>query len=320
MKRLIACLAGCFLLCALAGAQGVYPARPITIIVPFAAGSGTDLAARTLTAAITQQWAGAVFVIDNRPGANGIIAASLAAKAPPDGYTFFLTTNTTHSVNPYLYKTLPYDPVADFVPVGLVGETAPVLLTAATSSATTVRDVVAQAQRAPGKLNFASTNTSSLAATQLFEQRAAVKVGLINYKAAPQALTDTYSGTIDYFFGDLASGGALVSAGKLKALAVLSEKRLPGYPQVPTMAESGYRGLEIAIWIGVFAPRGTPATLVDRMNQAMVAALKRDEVIQSLHSTAVQPTPSTPAAFSAYAAAQLQRWGKLAKDINLQPE
>lgn len=157
----------CFIIVALgfasqaAEAQTDYPSRPITIIVPFAAGSGTDTAARVLTAAMAPDLKGATFVIDNRPGANGIIAASAAAKSDPDGYTLFLTTNTTHSVNPYIYKQLPYDPNADFVPVGLIGETAPALLTAASNPANSVQDVVELAKRKPGELNFASTNTSS---------------------------------------------------------------------------------------------------------------------------------------------------------------
>jgi tripartite-type tricarboxylate transporter receptor subunit TctC len=169
-------------------------------------------------------------------------------------------------------------------------------------------------------LNFAATNTSSLTATQLFEQRANIKVERINYKAAPQALIDTSAGSIDYFFGDLASGGTFVRNGKIKALAVLSERRLPGFPQVPTMAEAGFPGVEIPIWIGMFAPRGTPPAIVDRVNEAMVAALKRPEVVQAMQGTAVQPRPGTPQEFSAYVSDQLQRWGKFAKDFNLQAE
>lgn len=316
----------CFIIAALgfasqaAEAQTDYPSRPITIIVPFAAGSGTDTAARVLTAAMAPDLKGATFVIDNRPGANGIIAASAAAKSDPDGYTLFLTTNTTHSVNPYIYKQLPYDPNADFVPVGLIGETAPALLTAASNPANSVQEVVELAKQKPGELNFASTNTSSLAATQLLEQRTGIKVVIVKYKVAPQALTDTMTGTINYFFGDLASGGGLVRDGKLKALAVLSERRLPGFPHVPTMAEVGYPALEIPIWIGLFAPKGTPAVLVERINRAMVAAQSRQTVIDALATGAVNVRTTSPGEFASYVAKQYERWGKFAKDVDLQAE
>src|SRR5450631_2911095 len=220
-----------------------YPNRPITIIVPFAAGSGTDTLARVLTANIADgELKGATFIIDNRPGADGIIGATAAAKAAPDGYTLFMTTNTTHSVNPYIHKTLPYDPNADFVPVSLLGETAPALLTAFDNPTKTVKDVFDLVKQKPGALNFAASNTSSLASTQKMEKRIGGSVVIVKYKAAPQALTDTMTGTINYFFGDLASGGSLVRGEKLKALAVLSDRRLPGFDKVPTMTEAGFPG------------------------------------------------------------------------------
>jgi tripartite-type tricarboxylate transporter receptor subunit TctC len=322
MKRILRTLLTCIGMAAgLASAQGSFPVdKPITIVVPFAAGSGTDVLARALTINMLPFLKGASFVIDNRPGANGIIAAGIAAKAVPDGYTLFLTTNTTHSVNPFLYKKLPYDPNADFVPVGLLGETAPALLTSASNPAASVKAMLELARLKPLGLNFATTNTSSLASTQLLELKTGVKLAIANYKAAPQALTDLTGGTIDYFFGDLASGGALVRGGKLRALAVVSDKRLPGFPQVPTMAEAGYPGVEIPIWIGLFAPRGTPVALVEKINAAMVSAQKQPELIKALADAAVNVKSTSADAFATYVAAQYQFWGKLAKDINLQAE
>ena len=303
-------------------AQGNYPsAKPITIIVPFAAGSGTDRVARILAASMAaNEFKDTTFVIDNRPGANGSIAAAAAAKATPDGYTLFMTTNSTQSVNPYIYKNLPYDPNFDFAPIALLGETAPALLTAASNPANSARDVIELARQKPDTLNFATTNTSSLSATQLLALRQNLKVTLVPYKVAPQALTDTVGGTIQFFFGDQGSAGELVRGGKLKALAVVSDKRLPGFPQVPTMAEAGYPGVEIPIWIGIFAPRGTPAALVERINRAVVAAQGREDVAQSLTSGAINVRSTSVPAFTAYVAEQYQRWGKLAKDINLQAE
>lgn len=305
-----------------ARAQTAYPGdKPITIIVPFAAGSGTDTLARILTKNMTEgAFKNATFIVEDRPGADGIIGASDAAKAAPDGYTWFLTTNTTHSVNPYIHKTLPYDPIKDFVPIGLLGETAPALLTSGTNPVATVKDVVELVKNKPNELNFAATNTSSLAATQMLELRTGGKVVIVKYKSAPEALTDTMSGTMQYFFGDLASGGALVRAEKLRALAVLSDRRLPGFDKVATMAEAGYPGMEIPIWIGMFAPKGTPSDVVDSVSRAIVAAQGKQEFIDALARGAVNVRTTTPATFAKYVADQYQMWGKLAKEINLQPE
>ncbi|WP_421956471.1 Bug family tripartite tricarboxylate transporter substrate binding protein [Polaromonas sp.] len=322
MKLVIASLiAACSLTAISASAQSPYPTeKPITIIVPFAAGSGTDVLARALIVGMTQNLKGASFIIDNRPGANGIIAAGLAAKAAPDGYTLFLTTNTTHSVNPVIYKKLPYDPNTDFVPVGLLGETAPALLTSANNPVSSIKEMVEISKKKPGGLNFATANTSSLAATQLFKLKTGGNFVVANYKSAPQALTDLTGGTIDYFFGDLASGGALVRGGKLKALAVVSDKRLPGFPMVPTMADAGYPGVEIAIWIGLFAPKGTSPEIVEGMNKALLATQRRPEFVKALNDAAVNVRATSTDVFSAYVAAQYWNWNKLAKQINLQAE
>jgi tripartite-type tricarboxylate transporter receptor subunit TctC len=231
-----------------------------------------------------------------------------------------MTTNTTQSVNPYIHKTLPYDPVKDFVPIGLLGETAPALLTSGTNPVTTVKEVVDLVKSKPGQLNFASTNTSSLAGAQMLEVRTGGKVVIVKYKSAPEALTDTMSGTMQYFFGDLASGGGLTRAGKIKALAVLSDRRLPGFDQVPTMAEAGYPGMEIPIWIGMFAPKGTPADIVERVSRAIVTAQGKQEFIDALARGAVNVRSTTPANFAQYVAGQYQMWGKLAKEINLEQE
>ena len=306
MKRRTILAAALCLIAPISFAQSTYPSqKPITIIVPFAAGSGTDTAARVLTGAMGEYLQGATFVIDNRPGANGIIAATAAAKSAADGYTLFLTTNTTHSVNPYIYKQLSYDPNNDFVPISLIGETAPALLTAENNPANSVKEVIELSKKQSSDLNFASTNTSSLAATQLLEKRLGVKLVIVKYKAAPQALTDTMVGTINFFFGDLASGGSLVRGGKLKALAVLSGKRLPGFSDVPTMSEVGYPGFEIPIWIGLFAPKGTPQDVVDRINRAVAQAQGKKEVIDALATGAVNVRATSPAEFMTYVKSQL---------------
>jgi tripartite-type tricarboxylate transporter receptor subunit TctC len=305
-----------------ASAQTNYPnQKPIIIIVPFAAGSGTDTLARVLTVSMLQgEFKNATFVIENRPGADGIIGATAAVKAAPDGYTLFLTTNTTHSVNPYIHKKLPYDPNADFVPVSLLGETAPALLTVSDNPVNSVKEVFELVKKKPGELNFAASNTSSLASTQMMEKRVGGKVVIVKYKAAPQALTDTMTGTINYFFGDLASGGSLVRGEKLKALAVLSDRRLPGFDKVPTMTEAGFPGMEIPIWIGMFAPKGTPPELVERINRAVAAAQGKQEFVDAMARGAVNVRTTTVSAFAKYVADQYEMWGRLAKEIDLQAD
>lgn len=306
---------------AASSAQPTYPTtKPITIIVPSAAGSGTDIIARALAVRMAPLLGGATFVIDNKPGGNTIIAATAAAKAAPDGYTLFIATNTTHSVNPVIYKTLPYDPVKDFVPVGLIGETAPALLTAATNPISTVKGLVEEGKKKPQGLNFAVANTSGLAATQVFRNMTGVNTFIVNYKATPPALVDTAAGVVDYHFGDLASGGALVKGGKLKALAVLGNKRQPGFDSVPTMAEAGFPGIEVQIWIGLFAPKGTPTSIVERLNAALVAAQKQPALTKLLADATISVHPTSTEVFTAYVAAQSWRWAKLAREINLQAE
>jgi tripartite-type tricarboxylate transporter receptor subunit TctC len=321
IRKKLGVLLGCLISSMSVFSQSTYPGpKAITLILPFAAGSGTDMLARNITSNISKQLPGVSFVIDNKPGANGILAASLAAKAPADGYTLFFTTNSTQSVNPVLYKKLPYDPVKDFAPISLVGETAPALLASANNPVDTVKGVFEQAIKSEAGLNFASANTSSLAATELFKIRSQAKITLVNYKSAPQALTDLTGGTVDYFFGDLASGGALVRGGKLKPLAVLSEKRLPGFAQVPTMAEAGYPGFDIPIWIGVFAPKGTPSAIIDYLNAAIGNAQKQAEVIKSMADGAVSARITSVPEFNQYVATQAAKWVQLAKEINLQQE
>ena len=316
----IATACACQLFCGIGNAQEGYPAKPITLVVAFAAGSGTDIHARTLTAAMSKEMPPAQFVIENRPGANGVVAARYVAGGPGDGYTLLMTTQSSHSAAPYLYKNIGYDPIADFVAVGLIAETAPTLLTAGSSKANSVRDVVAQAMQKPGGLNFGSINTSSLAATQLFAQRAGVKVEIINYKSATQASTDLVSGAIDYLFGGLAITRSLVQSGKLKALAVLRSSRVAAFPQIPTMAEAGFTGMEVTIWIGMFAPKGTPSAIVERVNRAMNSAQKRPEMVQTMDAGTLDFRLTTPREFADYVAEQQRIWEKLVKDFDIKAD
>ncbi len=307
------------LACAASALAQTYPARPIRVIIPFAAGSGTDVNTRQIGVGMSELLK-TQLVIDNRPGGSGIIAAELAARAPGDGYTLFATTLTTQAVNPHLFRKLPYDPLADFEPIGMIGQTAPVLMKGVGIAAASVKDVVELARRKPGALNFAVTNTSSQFATELFKRQANVRVELINYKSAPQALNDVVAGQVHFIFGDLASGAGLAKSGRLQPLAVASSRRLASHPDVPTMAEAGVPGVEVDIWVGLFAPRSTPREVIAKLNQALVATLQKDETKAMLAGVAMTARPTTSAEFTQYVRQQYELWGRMVKELGIQPE
>ncbi len=296
-----------------------YPSKPIRMIVPFAAGSGTDVSARAIVAVMGPALK-TTFVIENRPGANGLIAAQAAARSPNDGYTVFMTTLTTQSVNPHLYKSLPYDPVGDFDPVGLVGVTSPVLLRRPDLPATTLPALVDAARRAPGAMNVGTSNTSSLFATQMFEHQAKVTVNKVRYTNTGQAHGDVAGGRLDFIFGDFTSGGGLIQAGKLVPMAVASPSRLRAWPDIPTLAEAGLPGIEVEIWVGMLAPKGTPAPIVRMLNESLNAALDSADVKSGLERQATTPRPMKIDEFRQYMAAQYDHWGRMARLLKVEPE
>lgn len=296
-----------------------YPSKPIRVIIPFAAGGGADTNMRQILPEMGKQVQGN-FVIDNRPGANGIIAAELAAKSAPDGYTIFVATNSTHSANPHLYKKLPYDALDDFEPVGMVGQTAPVLLKRANLNAANVGQVVELAKKSPGAMNFAITNTSSLLATESFKRAAQVTIANIAYKSGPQAATDLASGHIDFVFGDMATAGGLIKAGRIQPLAVASARRLAAYPEIPTMAEAGVPGVEVEIWVGLFAPKGTSPENIASLNRALTASLQQEKTRSSFATVGMDARPMATGEFIQYVRRQYEHWGRMIRDAGIQPE
>ncbi len=295
-----------------------YPSKPITIIVPFAAGGGTDVATRAVAAIMGKQL-GTSFVVDNKPGGNSFIGAQAAARAAADGYTLFMTSLTTHSINPHVFRSLPYA-VNDFVPVGFLAATLPVLITQAGNSATSVKDVIAQAAGKPGGLNFAVPNASSRFATEMFALLGKVPTTSVNFNSTPQAHAEVASGRVDYIFGDFSAGGGLIEAGKLKPLAVAGAKRLSMFPNIPTMAEAGLPGVEVEIWAGLFAPKGTPADAIDKLNAALNTALQDPQVREIFRKGAQDSRAMTPAEFGQYVDTQYQHWGQMVKTLKIQPE
>lgn len=302
-----------------AGAAETFPAKPITIVVPFAAGSGTDEQARTLAKAITDAHQVSV-VVDNRGGASGMIAAQYVANAQPDGYTIMLTTNTTQSANPHLYKKLPYDPVKDLQPLSLVSRGSMYLIVEAASPFKSVADLLAAAKQSPGTLNFGSGSSSSRVAGELLLQMTGADVVHVPYKSNPQALTDLIGQQIDYMYIDSSSALPALQAGRVRALAVSGPARIPVAPDVPTMAEAGVPGFEVTYWTAVYAPAGTPGPIVDKLHEMVVGAALSEPMKVRQANVGSESVTSTPAELAAFQQAESDKWGKVIREAGIIPE
>lgn len=295
-----------------------YPAKPITFIVPFAAGSATDFLARALGQGISAETKQSV-VIDNKPGAFGFIASQAAAKAAPDGYTVLITTNTTHAANEHLYKKLPYDPVKDFTPVTALGKGGQIMVVNPSLSATTVGEFIALAKKEPGKLSFGSGSSSSRIAGELLMQMADIKLLHVPYKSNPQAVTDLLGGQISMMITDNATGLPQVNAGKLRALGYSGAKRTPLAPDVPTIGET-VKGYEMGYWFAAYVPTGTPAPVVAELNRLLIHATTSAPAVSFYQSTGTEVYTTTPADMVKFQQVESQKWGRIIKAAGIEPE
>ncbi len=323
MKRratfLAAALFAAGLLGALPAAAQDYPNKPITLVVPFGPGSGTDQLARVIGQALSEQ-AKVPVVVDNTAGASGFLAAQYVAKAAPDGYTLLVTTNTTHAANEHLFKKLPYDPVKDFTPVALLSKGHMLLVVKPDAPYKTVGDLVAAAKKAPGKLNFGSGSSSSRVASEMLKQMAGIDAVNVPYKSNPLGLTDLIGGQVDFMFADTPTTMPQVQGGKLRALAVSGDKRLPGAPDLPTVAEAGVKGYDMSFWTGVYLPPGAPPALVKRLN-GMLAKAAATEGFKSFNAkTSGEIAFTSPEELARFQAAESKKWGQVIKAANIQPE
>lgn len=299
-------------------AKDDWPSKPLRIIVPFPAGSGTDSSARAVGQALSKRL-GQPVVVDNKAGANGVIAAQEAARAAPDGYTFFITTMTTHAVNVHLYKKLPYDPVKDFEPVSLIARSPLVLVVRNTADTPkTLAELTQRIKASPGKLSFGSGSTSTRAGGELYKTMAHLDVLHVPYKGTPQALTDLVGGQIDFMFPDLSPAVPLVQQGQLRALAVTSARRVKSLPDVPTMAEAGIPGFELTAWAAAFAPAHTPKDIIQRVNLAIQEYLKSKEAEEFFARTGSEAVPTTPEGLGSYVQSEIQKWGDIVRRANMQ--
>ena len=301
------------------GAAFAFPDKPVTFIVPFAAGSATDQLARALGQSITESTKQAV-VVDNKAGASGMLAAQAAARAQPDGYTVLITTNTTHAANEHLYKKLPYDPVKDFAPVSGLGKGGQVLVVAANSPHKSVKELVDYAKKNPGKLTFGSGSSSSRVAGELFQQMAGVELLHVPYKSNPLAITDLLGGQIAMMITDTSTGVPQIKAGKLKALGVSTTKRLPMLADVPTIDEAGVKGYDMGYWFAAYVPANTPAPVVAKLNELLHAGLKTAAAKAFFETSGGEPFPTTPEQLAKFQAEEAGKWGRVIKKAGIEAE
>jgi tripartite-type tricarboxylate transporter receptor subunit TctC len=296
-----------------------FPTAPITIVVPFAAGSGTDQTARAMAQSMAEEF-GTTAVIENRGGANGMLAAQFVAQAKPNGYTLLLTTNTTQVANQHLYKKLPYDPVKDFQPIGLIGRGSMFLVVNASSKIKTVEDLIQAARANPGKLNFGSGSSSSLVGSELLKQMAKIDVTSVPYKSNPQAVNDLMGGQIDYMFLDSSTALPLIRAGRLHPLAVSAATRSNAAPAVATVAESGLSGFEVTYWNAVYAPAGVAPDVVVKLAKLISGAALSKRMVLRQESLGSEAITSTPNELAEYQASEVRIWGRIIRAAGIEPE
>ena len=295
-----------------------YPDRPIRVIVPFAAGTGTDILARI----VTEELRGTLntnFVIDNRAGGSGQIAAELAAKAAPDGYTLFLSTNTPHSANPFLFKKLNYDPIRDFAPVARMIYYVFVLVVNPNSGMRTVPELIAYVRANPGKTSYGFGNSTGQVNGAYFVTAAKLDALPVPYKSTPPAMTDLIGGRIHWMFVDVASSQGHVKAGRLRAIGLMGDKGWDALPDLPPVGAT-VPGFDTVPWAGMFVPARTLQPIIEKLNTEIVKALNKPAINQRLSDSGLQPAPSSAAELQVFVKQQLAAWGKKIRDAGIPQE
>ena len=296
-----------------------YPARPVRLLVPSTPGGSVDTLSRAIGTRLSEKWNQQV-VVDNRPGAGGVIAAETTAKAVPDGYTLLMCTVSSCATNVSLHKSLPYDPIRDFAPVTLVATQNLMLVVNPSIRASSVKELIALAKASPGKYSFASAGngTGSHLSGELFKLLAGIDIFHVPYKGVAPGLLDTVTGQVSMNFPSIISGTPQVKSGKLRALAVTGLKRSATVPELPTMNETGVKGYESATWYGVLAPAKTPREIVTKINTDVVAILKQPDVSDRLSKDGAEPVGSTRDEFSAYMKSEIAKWAKVIRAAGIQ--
>ncbi len=313
MIRLFSVLILCVPALAAIAQSQPYPARPIRLVVSFAAGGGVDLVARLLGQKLSEAWNQQV-VIDNRPGAGGNVSAELVAKSPADGYTLYMSSASV-VVNASLYKTLPYDPLRDFAPVTLLVSAHNVLVAHPSLPAKNIRELIALAKKAPGQINYASTGSGSSGhlAMELFRSMAGIELTHVPYKVIGQATADLLSGQVSLWFPTMPGVLQHIKGGRMISLGVSGSRRAAALPAVPTIAESGVAGYEASTWYPLLAPAGTPQAVIDKLNAQMIVILAGAELREKLGAQGIEAIGSTPAQLAAHLKNEMAKWEKVVR-------
>lgn len=321
MKALIAALVAAAALPLSAFAQAGYPNRPVTFVVPFPPGGGTDIAARLVAQKLSAKWGQSV-VVENKAGAAGLVGADVVAKARPDGYTILVGNVGTQSINPSLYAKLPYNPDSAFAPISLITELPFVLMASPSFAPKTPRELVALAKAEPDKVTFASSGSggSPHLTAEIFQQATGTRLTHIPYKGGGPAMTDLMAGHVNLLFASILEGSGHIKSGKLKALAVSSAARSPALPDVPTLAEAGINGAESGSWVALLAPAGTPSAIVEKIAADVKDVVAQPDVRGQLISQGGTPASTTPAQLQALIEADKARYGKVIRDKGVKVE
>lgn len=291
-----------------------YPNRPVRVLVGFPPGQATDVLARMVSQRLADRL-GQPFVVENKAGAAGIIATEMAMKAPADGYTLLVSSSGPLTVNPSMYAKLPYDTLRDFVPIAGLGSVPLVLVANPSFAPNTVTELVKAAKEKPGRINYASggNGVTNHLVMEMFKHAADIRMVHIPYKGGPAALNDLIGGQVDVMFETALAALPFVKQGKLKALAVSSETRAPAAPELPTIAESGYKGFSGVPWVAMVAPMGTPKAIVDKLNAEIVAMMKLPEVQKQLETMGTQPMLYSPSETDAFIRSEMAKWKEAVK-------
>ena len=316
--RRVACLAAGFVFAAAlpAAAQDAYPSRPIRLIVPFTAGGGSDLVARSIGQKLSESWKQPV-VIDNRPGGNTVIGAELTARSAPDGHTLMLTVHTTLVVNPALYPKLPYDPVRDFTPITLTHTNPMVIAVNPAAQAKNLAELLAQAKAAPGKMFYAHGAMPALIAGEVLQTAAGIKLAGVPYKGSASALTDVVGGTVPLIIDSIQSSLAFIRNGQLRAIAVTGAQRAAVLPQVPTVAEAGLPGYDVAVWSAIVAPAGLPRDLQMRLNAELARIVQLPDMRERFSGTGANLIGSSPEELARVIREDLVKYAQIIKTAGI---
>lgn len=317
--NLLCFIAAVSLLATLGYAQGAtYPDKPVRLILPYPPGGSVDFTGRELSQKLSELW-GQQVVLDNRGGAGSTLGHGLGAKAAPDGYTLLLGNISTFAMAPSLYKKVNYDPVRSFAPVTLINTSANVLVAHPAVPATNTQALIALAKAKPGQINYASagSGTSPHLAAELFKTMAGVNLVHVPYKGSPQALTDLLGGQTQIMFASLVSALPHIRQARLRALGVTSLKRAAALPEVPTISESGLRGYDVAVWMGVVAPAGTPPAIVMQLNRQVAAIVQSPDIRERLAVQGLEAVADSPAEFGAYIASEVGKWAAVIRQAGV---